>query len=100
MESYHEIKFSVLEIFPFHFFFFFLHLHFNRLYHTGKCFNLLNTWKVYFRLVMCLRVFIQTFSKHSPAPQERKILPPGQLLVECAAEQLWSQVFCPACFSA
>ena len=37
---------------------FILQVHFNRLYHTGKCFNLLNTWKVYFWLVMCLRAFI------------------------------------------
>lgn len=32
--------------------FFFSHLHFNRLYHVSKCFNLPNTWKVYFRLVL------------------------------------------------
>ena len=48
MESYHKIKFSVLEFFSF---LSFLHLQFNRSYPMGKHFNLLNTWKVYFRLV-------------------------------------------------
>ena len=37
----------------------FWHLHFHRLYHMGNQFNLLKTWKVYFRLVTCIGIFIQ-----------------------------------------
>ena len=65
----------------------FLHLPFNRLYHTGKCFNLLNTWKVCFRLVMCLRIFIQTLVQIQSCSSRWGILPLGLLLGEGSATE-------------
>lgn len=54
VESYCQIRFSILGSLQLHFFlfFFFKHLHLNRWYHVSKCFSLLNTWKVYFRLLL------------------------------------------------
>lgn len=75
-------------------FFFLLHLHFNRLYHVGKCFNLLNTWKVYFRLVLGVwKSLARHYSACSQSHHGGKILPAGLPLLESGEQcSLWENI--------
>lgn len=96
VESYRTIKFSGLEILLLSFlsFFFPLHLHFNRLYHVGKCFNLLNTWKVYFRLALGVwKSLARRYSACSQCHPGGKILPAGLPLLQSGAPcSLWENI--------
>lgn len=81
LESYRQIRFSILGVFTFPFFV--LHLHFNSLCHMGRCSNLLNTWKVCCRLV--LGIWKPLAKHHFPCNRShhsRESLPAGLPLLE------------------